>query len=459
VVSGACLAALVLCVRAADRRRRLALAVLLCATSLALGAMLVLPVEIDDERGEASAPSVVRPTPSEAEPPPPGRWRNADREALGGDEQLTRRLQAIGYLPGTRRPTVAAGVSVHDGQRAQAGYNFVVSGHKPGAYLMDMSGTKVHEWSMGAFEAWPDLEVIPNSPEHQTQLFWRMAHLLPNGDVLAIFDGYGMIKVDKESRLVWKQLNGAHHDLHVTAAGEIYVLARKTHVKAGFDYALPIAEDFILKLDERGEKLEEISILDSLARSPYAPVLKRLKDPGDITHTNTIEVLEEVPEGAHPAFTRGRVLVSIRHLDMVCLVDVEERVVVWAEDSFWRRQHQPTLLEDGRILVFDNQGIAGRSRVIELDPMTRRIVWTLGEDDDPRFYSKTCGLSQRLPNGNTLVTVSDPGWAFEATREGDTVWRYGSPHRAGPGDELVATLFEVVRIEGSYVEGWLRGVR
>jgi hypothetical protein len=51
-----------------------------------------------------------------------------------------------------------------------------------------------------------------------------------------------------------------------------------------------------------------------------------------------------------------------------------------------------------------------------------------------------------LWNGNTLITESENGRAIEVTRGGRVVWEFNSPHRAGPRSELVATLFEVLRL-------------
>ncbi|HSN89535.1 MAG TPA: hypothetical protein VL025_22425, partial [Thermoanaerobaculia bacterium] len=51
-----------------------------------------------------------------------------------------------------------------------------------------------------------------------------------------------------------------------------------------------------------------------------------------------------------------------------------------------------------------------------------------------------------LPNGNTLLTESENGRAIEVTPEGRIVWELYNPHRAGESNELVAVLFEVVRL-------------
>ena len=61
----------------------------------------------------------------------------------------------------------------------------------------------------------------------------------------------------------------------------------------------------------------------------------------------------------------------------------------------------------------------------------------------------------RLKNGNTLITESDFGRAFEITREGDVVWEYYNPHRGGENDEFIATLMEVLRLPADFPLDWL----
>ncbi len=118
----------------------------------------------------------------------------------------------------------------------------------------------------------------------------------------------------------------------------------------------------------------------------------------------------------------------------------------------WAAQHQPTLLANGNMLLFDNKGHFGMSKVVEFDPLTQEIRWFFGGDKINGFSSPICGSSQRLPNGNTLITETTSGRAFEVTEALDIVWTYYNPARAGDDNELIATLFEVVRIERDYPE-------
>ena len=96
----------------------------------------------------------------------------------------------------------------------------------------------------------------------------------------------------------------------------------------------------------------------------------------------------------------------------------------------------------------------GPSRVIEFDPVTQEIAWSYDGDRDGPFYSKTGGTSERLENGNTLITESDNGRVFEVTPDRKIVWEYRNPERAGKRKELIATIFELVRLSPEFPIGW-----
>jgi hypothetical protein len=109
---------------------------------------------------------------------------------------------------------------------------------------------------------------------------------------------------------------------------------------------------------------------------------------------------------------------------------------------------------EGNILIFDNGGWAGYgipnpgapkgiknalrdfSRVIEVDPVTLKIVWQYTPTeagymmpyDANRFYSPFISSAQRLPNGNTLITEGSGGRIIEVTAKHELVWEYISPY-------------------------------
>src|SRR6185295_7571440 len=119
-----------------------------------------------------------------------------------------------------------------------------------------------------------------------------------------------------------------------------------------------------------------------------------------------------------------------------------------------------SLLPNSNVLMFDNESLTfvdvdHPSRALEYDLLANRIVWSYDGAPDLRFCSHRCGTTQRLPNGNTLVAVTSEGRAFEVTSEGDVVWEFRSPHRAGAHSELVAGLFQMVRIVDPRQVAWL----
>lgn len=361
--------------------------------------------------------------------PSEGKWRN---------------LRALPYLQGYRPAEDRPLVVEHDPAAISPGLNLYLSGHAAEAVLMDSQGGVLHRWRYPLRRLFPELAADPEMAKLE---YWRRAWLFPNGDLLAIYEGLGIVKLDARSNVLWSRRGGFHHDLQVLEDGRIWVLDREGKLLPRINPDEGVLEDFVTVLDPRGEVMRRISLLEAFERSRFAPLLERMERAGDVFHTNTLEVLDGRHEGLDPAFRKGNVLLSVLKLDALAVLDPERGEIVWARTGNWRRQHQPTFLDDGSLLLFDNRGPGGeRSRVIEIDPRTLAVRWQFGGTPEVDFFSKTLGSCQRLPNGNTLITESENGRALEVTREGRIVWELNNPHRAGERKELVAVLFEVLRL-------------
>ena len=132
--------------------------------------------------------------------------------------------------------------------------------------------------------------------------------------------------------------------------------------------------------------------------------------------------------------------------------------IVWAMRGPWLRQHDPDLLANGNILLFDNQGHVGPggiTRVIEVDPRNQRIVWTYAGTPEEPFESEVRSSQARLPNGNTLITESDGGRIFEVTRPGQIVWNYVNPVRArreGDGQDVIPIVSWAERVDPGFLD-------
>lgn len=142
-------------------------------------------------------------------------------------------------------------------------------------------------------------------------------------------------------------------------------------------------------------------------------------------YSANIELLGDHPSGL---WESGDVLVCMRELNTIAVVSLASGQVRW----WWGMDelsgpHQPSVLADGRILVFDNGVAKRRTRLVAVEPATREVVWSWSADPPGSFFCQLAGGCQQLPNGNLLVTNSKTGAAFELTMDGRTVWRLTLP--------------------------------
>jgi len=354
------------------------------------------------------------------------------------------RLVSLPYLSGRVAASDAGpyGVVIHDPERSQEGLNLYTSGHGPEAVLMDMDGHVVHRWRYPFRRAFPE-----ETPTVDTE-FFRRARLLSGGRLLVLYQTGGLAFLDRESHLLGRCPGNFYNDFDASHEGRIWTLAKEVSSGTGEPARL---DDFLVLLEHGANgagchEARRLSLTGLFRASPFAELLEPMAPAGDVLHSNAVEELDGRYSDRSPLFAAGNLLVSIREIDLVAIVDPIAERVLWAQRGPWRGQHDPSLVDDGRILLFDNRGGDGASRLLELDPVSGEIPWTWSGQPPSSFDSPIGGTCARLANGDTLVTESVPGRAFEITPDGRVVWEFRTPHRAGPKNLLVAMLFEVQRI-------------
>ncbi|MEV5831560.1 arylsulfotransferase family protein [Spirillospora sp. NPDC052242] len=321
---------------------------------------------------------------------------------------------------------------------------------RPLACLVDTEGNLVHAWSNPVGQ--PD----PASAPPSYLRGWNHVELGADGSLYAMVPLHALLKLRPDSSLAWKVEIPVHHDLELRPGGEIYALTERPRLVPWNGGSQLVLDNLITFLSPEGDVIEEFSLydlltshagirslvdaeisrrtaasdsrtlssLDALRGSTGREASRILRalpgSPCDVLHANTLEVLHTHPSALWKA---GDVLVSLRELDIIAVVDLETQHVRW----YWgpgelSAQHQPSALADGNLLVFDNGRTKQRSRVLELDPITKTIVWQYTADPPQAFFTPLAGGCERLPGGNVLITDAQAGRAIELTRDGRIIW-------------------------------------
>lgn len=393
------------------------------------------------------------------------------QDPADADDEKLRKLQSLPYtarVPVKEGLQDSSGVVRHDPELAYEGLNlFARSGPTPEALLIDMQGEIVHRWSSAEGQVNAEADV-PHRPFYEG---WQ--HVEPADDgasLFAIVEYQTLLKLDRESRLVWKAEVSPHHDLAVAEDGDIYTFGGRVRRVSVEGRSFPLLDNTILVLAPDGRLETEVSLFDLLRSDaktkPYFDQLVRERlsqlafmwekldqgeiddraiwefqreifeerfdgapsvalgvlalTPADVIHVNSIEFLERSLPGTGEA---GDLLLSFRELNLVAVVDRALTRVRWSWGAgVLYRQHQPSIVDGGNILVFDNG--EKRSRVLQLDPRQERIVWSYAPDN---FWSQIRGGCEKLPNGNVLVTDSQNGRAVEVTEDGRVAWEFYNP--------------------------------
>ena len=404
-----------------------------------------------------------------------GRWQKAPEvlTETALDEAALKRLSTLGYLSGYTQAGATDGVTILDLEKAFDGYHLYVAGHGPEARLMDMKGEVLHTWRKKFLDIWPDWEAYrPTESKNNPPHYFVRSYLYPNGDLLAMFEGYGLVKLDRNSNILWTYSGssqggavGCHHDFWVDDTGSITVLTyTRDRIVESINKKVSIWEDYVAVLDSDGHEQERYSLLECFLNSDYAPLLEEIIGKGDhALHTNSIQVFDGSLGHLADFYQRGNILVSCRENDVVAIVDPRQRRVVWAMKGMWMGQHSVRLLRQGTMLLFDNKGnkpiyenwFVGTSRILEFNPISQRIIWQYPDESTSSFFCPILGVVEQVANGNRIVTDSFSGRAFEVTRENEIVWEWISPHRAGKKHKLIATLCQMTRIPGDFPLDWL----
>jgi hypothetical protein len=294
-------------------------------------------------------------------------------------------------------------------------------------YLIDLEGKPIHKWMM------------PYPPGLYGYLT-DQGTLLYNGKIpsdtflgKSPFKGGAVLEAGWNGKALWEVRHpDHHHDGRLLMNGNVLLLCatelpdniakRVRGGRPGTEAKGKIWADYLVEMTKDGRVVGEWRTWEHL--DPEQDIITGVQDDrSEWTHGNG---LAELPG--------GDLLVSFRNISTIIRIDRRSGKITWKLGAPpLSGQHAPTPLPNGNILIFDNgphrlDETFPFSRVIEVSPATKEIVWKFQEAIPANFFSPRISNAQRLPNGNTLI---DEGWSgrfFEVTSGGEVVWEYVNPY-------------------------------
>jgi hypothetical protein len=306
-----------------------------------------------------------------------------------------------------------------------------------GIKLIGLDGEVLHKWHVDPQDVWeksPHDDILAG-PFDGKNTYIHGLLLLPNGDIVFNLEVFGLVKLNSDSEVVWKIPHRTHHSIFEDRGGYYWVCGQEIHESRIPEYVgikPPFEEEMILQISPEGVIVRKISLLKVIYESGYDGLLHHKT--GDILHLNDVEVLSERLAGAFDLFQTGDIMVSMRHINTVFVIDGKTEQIKWSLTHPFLSQHDPDFTEDGYITVFDNhsdyspgQYRKQGSRIICIEPSTKKFKTLYGWNENQYFFSEIGGMHQHLPNGNMLITESTAARIFEINADGRVVWDWIAP--------------------------------
>ncbi len=353
-----------------------------------------------------------------------------------------------------------------DAARMAPGATLVVGNTKDGfgAWLVDAQGRELHRWRAKFSEVFPEAPHLLYQASDD-MIAWHGTHLFENGDLLLNFQdsnfpfGGGLVKLDKDSKVLWKLARNTHHDVTVEEDdGTIWVPSQHYRPEGlpGLRFLKPwYYEDTVLEVAPDGSVRREFSVLGALKENPgLLSVTYRLGtevDESDPIHLNSAEALPAAWADRFPGLAAGDLLLSLRNVNALLVLDGATGRAKRVLAGPFVRQHDADFLPNGNLMVYDNAGgdpACGGTRVIEFDPDDMRVVWQYGGCGEGGFASQTRGMQALLPHGNLLTVEPLAGRVLEVTRDPEPrlVWDYVNVMGEEDGRPLLGVVLHAERV-------------
>ena len=279
----------------------------------------------------------------------------------------------------------------------------------------------------------PEFEYIDR--DHNANKF-RILHPILTEDGGLIFKHYTpLIKIDKNSELVWlNQEDAFHHSIEQDHNGDFWVPTRAFPYKVDKNYVGSnygnYLDDQITKVSADGEILFQKSVSNILIENNLKALLFTKKHfIHDPMHLNDIQPI--LTDGQY--WKRGDVFLSLRHLSMIILYRPSTNKILWKSEGNISSQHDVNILDDHRISIFNNNAYSyfnGNS----VDENNQVIIYNFSNESYSKYLNKslkqhevrtiTEGRSMILGNNDLFVEESNYGRLLYFNEDASLQWQY-----------------------------------
>ncbi len=318
--------------------------------------------------------------------------------------------------------------------------------------LIRRDGTIVARWPVKFSEIFTQTSHLNNPPVTDWNIDIHGARMLADGSAIFNFEYGGLVKLDHCGNLLWTLEKPTHHTVALSQRGGFWVPGRRFHeagVASEFPpFTPPFSEDTLLLVSNQGEVILEISVpglfyangLEFLLTANGETIHPRDKWDEELVHLNSVTELTDEIAADFPDFKSGDLLISLREYNMILVFNPDSRKIKWWQIGPWVRQHDPTFVSGGKMLVFNNNiyraafghnkigvsdvDVPRVSNIMEYDfkNQTTKIVY--GTKADQELLSIERGKKEMAANGGLLITEFEGGRVFETDRSGQIVWQY-----------------------------------
>ncbi len=288
-------------------------------------------------------------------------------------------------------------------------------------------------------------------------------NILENGDVVTnIFPGppTGFVTRVRGYQKLWKVPAYVSHDISMSPTDKSV-----WYIDLEFEQRNEkrIKIDTVVNLSLDGEKLfswrphDYIKDIEKLVGAPlYDPIMYKSEmiENGSFGsfHINSVQI---IPQNdlmvTHPEFRMGNILLTDAFNGLAIIVDRQTQKVVWVyQVPAHCGLHTVRWLPNNHLLMFANRhpnsgtapsvaegycaidGPASQSGVsssaLEVDPVTKKIVWSFTDSPLGEMDCRLLGSVQRLPNGHTLISYGcERSSVVEINESGTVLWKWRFP--------------------------------